>query len=62
LHFVFIKIKEEITELSLKKCLKNTYYKYPEIAANEMLLKEYLGKLLKIAPRNSTCCYFKTLY
>jgi hypothetical protein len=33
----------------------------PEIA-NEMLLKEYLGKLLKIAQRNSTCCYFKTLY
>jgi hypothetical protein len=31
----------------------------PEIAANEMLLKEYLGKLLKIAQRNSTCCYFK---
>jgi hypothetical protein len=30
----------------------------PEIAANEMLLKEYLGKLLKIAPKKFNMLLF----
>jgi hypothetical protein len=39
LHFVFIKIKE-ITELSLKMPQEHLLQVSPEIAANEMLLKE----------------------
>jgi hypothetical protein len=37
LHFVFIKIKEEITELSLKNASRTPTQVSPEIAANEML-------------------------
>jgi hypothetical protein len=41
-YFVFIKIKEEITELSLKMPQEHLLQVSPEIAANEMLLKSTL--------------------
>jgi hypothetical protein len=47
LHFVFIKIKEEITELSLKKCLKNTYYKYLRNCCKRNVVKRVPWKTTK---------------
>jgi hypothetical protein len=34
----------------------------PEIAANDLLLKDHLGKLLKINPRNSAAFSAKALH
>jgi hypothetical protein len=55
LHFVFNKYKEQINELSLKKCLKNTYYSISGNCRKRNVAKDHLGKLLRFLKRNSAC-------
>jgi hypothetical protein len=57
---LFLLIKEEITDYLKEMPQEHLLQVSPEIAANEMLLK-VPWKTTK-TQRNSTCCYFKTLY